>query len=264
MIISFVFILIGITFMLGTLIYTRKKNKLQDFKPIDNSNIKKGIKTLTNLWGIDLVNNQMITINKNQHSIIVELESIEYSLLHDGERANVDRELISIAQMLKFPIQFLEIKKQIELEDMLEEIKINTINANSNVKEYASQIISHLEELQKEENFFDNQPELISLLAPEVIQENKDYIYMGNDKYSRIFTLMLYPNYIGIGWLDDILNTIGNVDISTQVQVADERNVIRYLTHKVTKLQSDYLLFEKQGNIEELHRLEENIQARRN
>ena len=113
----------------------------------------------------------------------------------------------------------------------------------------------------KEENFFDNQHELISLLAPEVIQENKDYIYMGNDKYSRIFTLMFYPNYIEIGWLDDILNTIGNVDISTQVQVADERNVIRYLTHKVTKLQSDYLLFEKQGNIEELHRLEENIQA---
>lgn len=102
--------------------------------------------------------------------------------------------------MLKFPIQFLEIKKQIELEDMLEEIKINTINANSNVKEYASQIISHLEELQKEENFFDNQPELISLLAPEVIQENKDYIYMGNDKYSRTFYIdvlsKLYWNWL--------------------------------------------------------------------
>lgn len=113
----------------------------------------------------------------------------------------------------------------------------------------------------KEENFFDNQPQLISLLAPEVIQEKKDYIYLGDDKYARIFTLMFYPNYIGIGWLDDILNAIGDVDISTQVQVADERNVIRYLTHKVTKLQSDYMLFEKQGNIEELHRLEENIQA---
>ena len=113
----------------------------------------------------------------------------------------------------------------------------------------------------KDENFFDNQPELISLLAPEVIQEKKDYIYMGDDKYARIFTLMFYPNYIEIGWLDDILNTIGDVDISTQVQVADERNVIKYLTHKVTKLQSDYLLFEKQGNIEELHRLTENIQA---
>lgn len=113
----------------------------------------------------------------------------------------------------------------------------------------------------KEDNFFDNQPQLISLLAPEVIQEKRDYIYMGDDKYARIFTLMVYPNYIEIGWLDDILNTIGDVDISTQVQVADERNVIKYLTHKVTKLQSDYLLFERQGNIEELHRLEENIQS---
>lgn len=113
----------------------------------------------------------------------------------------------------------------------------------------------------KDENFFDNQPQLIELLAPEVVEEKRDYIYMGDNKYARIFTLLVYPNYIEIGWLDDILNTIGDVDISTQVQVADERNVIKYLTHKVTKLQSDYFLFEKQGNIEELHRLEENIQA---
>ena len=113
----------------------------------------------------------------------------------------------------------------------------------------------------KDENFFDNQPQLISMLAPEMIEEKKDYIYMGDDKYSRIFTLMFYPNYIGIGWLDDILNTIPDVDISTQVQVADERNVIKYLTHKVTKLRSDYFLFQKQGNIEEIHRLEENIES---
>lgn len=113
----------------------------------------------------------------------------------------------------------------------------------------------------KYENFFDNQPKLITLLAPEVVQEKRDYIYMGDDKYARVFTLMFYPNYIGIGWLDDILNTISDVDISIQVQVADERNVIRFLTHKVTKLRSDYMLFEKQGNIAEIHRLEENIQA---
>lgn len=111
----------------------------------------------------------------------------------------------------------------------------------------------------KKENFFDNQPQLMSLLAPEVIEEKRDYIYMGDNRYSRIFGLIVYPNEIWIGWLDDILNTIGDVDISVQVQVADERNVIKYLTHKVTKLQSDAILFQKQGNIEELHRLEENI-----
>lgn len=141
--------------MVGTLIYTRKKNNLQEIKPIDKSNIKKSKKTLSNLWGIDGFNNQVITINKNQHSIIVELESIEYSLLHEGEKENVDRELISIAQMLKFPIQFLEVKKQIELGNMLEEIKINTINSNSNVKEYANQIISYLEKIQEDKNLFE-------------------------------------------------------------------------------------------------------------
>lgn len=141
--------------MIGTLIYTKRKNNLQEVKPIDKSNIKKSKKTLSNLWGIDGFNNQVITINKNQHSIIVELESIEYSLLHEGEKENVDRELISIAQMLKFPIQFLEVKKQIELGDMLEEIKINTINSNSNVKEYANQIISYLEKIQEDKNLFE-------------------------------------------------------------------------------------------------------------
>ena len=141
--------------MIGTLIYKKKKNNLQEVKLIDKSNIKKSKKTLSNLWGIDGFNNQVITINKNQHSIIVELESIEYSLLHEGEKENVDRELISIAQMLKFPIQFLEVKKQIELGDMLEEIKINTINSNSNVKEYANQIISYLEKIQEDKNLFE-------------------------------------------------------------------------------------------------------------
>ena len=146
--------------MIGTLIYTKKKNNLQDVKSIE-TNIKKGKKNLTNLWGIDGFNNQVITINRNQHSIIVELESIEYSLLHDGEKASVDRELISISQMLKFPIQFLEIKKKIELGAMIEEIKISTINANNNVKEYANQIIAHLDKLQNNDNLFERKNYMI-------------------------------------------------------------------------------------------------------
>lgn len=161
MIITFIFILAGILFFIGTLIYVKNKNNLQEIKPIDKTNAKKVKKTLSNLWGIDGFNNQVITINKGQHSIIVELESIEYSLLHEGERNNVDRELISIAQMLKFPIQFLEVKKQIELGDMLEEIKVNTINANSNVKEYAKQIMKHLEQLQEDQNLFERKNYMI-------------------------------------------------------------------------------------------------------
>lgn len=161
MIIAFIFILAGIIFMIGTLIYTRNKNSLQGVKPIDKLGTEIEKKKLNNLWGIDIINNQVITTNKNQHSIIIELESIEYGLLHDGEKANVDRELISISKMLKFPIQFLQIKKKIELKDMIEDIKINTINANSNVKEYANQIIAHLENLQENKDLFERKNYMI-------------------------------------------------------------------------------------------------------
>lgn len=161
MVITFIFVLAGILFMIGTLIYVKDKNKLQEIKSMDKSSLKREKKKLSNLWGIGEFNNQVITINKNQHSIIVELESIEYSLMQDGEKASVDRELVSIAQMLKFPIQFLEVKKQIELGDMLEEIKVNTINANDNVKEYATQIVKHLEKLQEDQNLFERKNYMI-------------------------------------------------------------------------------------------------------
>lgn len=147
--------------MIGTLIYVKNKENLQEITPIDKSNIKRVKKTLKNLWGIDGIKNQVISVNRQQHSIIVELESIEYSLLHDEEKNSVDRELISIAKMLKFPIQFLEIKQKIDLEDSIEKIKINIINSNSYIKEYGNHIIEHLEGIQKNENLFERKSYMI-------------------------------------------------------------------------------------------------------
>lgn len=161
MIIAFIFILAGIAFFIGTLIYVRNKNNLQEIKPIDKSNIKKVKKTLNNLWGINGIENQVITTNSQQHSIVIELESIEYNLLYDEEKQYVKRELISIAQMIKFPFQFLQIKQQINMEDCIERIKEKTFNANSKVKEYGNNIISHLEKLQENENLFERRNYMI-------------------------------------------------------------------------------------------------------
>ena len=112
----------------------------------------------------------------------------------------------------------------------------------------------------KEVNFFEKKPDLMYAIAPESLNEKRDYIYLGEGRYSRIFNLIIFPNDIWLGWLDEILNVLGDVDISIQVQVADERNVIKFLTHRVTKLESDLMLFERQGKIDEIHKLEENIQ----
>lgn len=174
MIITFIFILAGIIFMIGTLIYLKRKNNLQGIKNIDKSNIKRMKKKLSNLWGIDYIDNQVITINKNQHSIIVELESIEYTLLQEGEKQSVNRELVSISQMLKFPIQFLEIKQKINLEENIENIKLHTLNSNKYIKEYASKIIEHLEKIQEREDLFERKNYMvISSFNARKISENE-------------------------------------------------------------------------------------------
>lgn len=138
--------------MIGTLIYTRKKNNLQD---TNTANINKGKKTLKTLFGISKIKNQVITTYNKQHSIIVELESIAYEMLHNEEKVSVKRELVSIAQMIKFPFQFLQIKQQISIKDNVENIRENAVNANEYIKDYGNNIIEHLETIEENQNLFE-------------------------------------------------------------------------------------------------------------
>ena len=66
MVVTFIFVLAGILFMIGTLIYIKDKNKLQEIKFIDKSSLKREKKKLSNLWGIGEFNNQVITINRKK------------------------------------------------------------------------------------------------------------------------------------------------------------------------------------------------------
>lgn len=108
-------------------------------------------------------------------------------------------------------------------------------------------------------NFFDNVQNVMTLIIPDAVQETKDYIYLGDNRYCRNFILTVYPNKIYLGWLDDIFNKMGDISISVLNECSDEDTVIRQLTHKVTVLQSEYNTFENQGNIRLLPALEESI-----
>lgn len=108
-------------------------------------------------------------------------------------------------------------------------------------------------------SFFDNVQNVMTLIIPDAVQETKDYIYLGESRYSRNFILTVYPNKIYLGWLDDIFNKMGDINISILNECSDEDTVIRQLTHKVTVLQSEYNTFENQGNIKLLPALEESI-----
>ena len=161
MVIAIIFILEGIIFIIGKLIYVKNKNSLQEIKKIDTKDTKKVRKTICNLWGISNIKDNMICVNKRQYSIILELESIEYNLLHEQEKNSVDLELIRISQMIKFPIQFLEIKQKVDTSESIEKIELNTTNANSYIKEYGQNLIRKLKEISNNENLFNRKSYMI-------------------------------------------------------------------------------------------------------
>ena len=60
----------------------------------------------------------------------------------------------------------------------------------------------------KETSLFSNTPDLIELLIPDMVDEKRDYIVLGENRYSRSFILSTYPSKTYLGWLDHIFNLL--------------------------------------------------------
>lgn len=110
----------------------------------------------------------------------------------------------------------------------------------------------------KEINIFDNIPTISDILLPDALQEKRDYLILGYNKFSRTFVMTIYPEQTWIGWLDD-LSYIGNVNISVKIEPSSNSSVINQLTRKLVQLKSEYSTYSKQGNILHLPELEKQI-----
>jgi hypothetical protein len=113
-------------------------------------------------------------------------------------------------------------------------------------------------ENKKEIDIFNNIPVMADLLLPDELQERKDYICLGYNKYSRIFAMTVYPEQTWVSWLDDLFN-IGNINISVKIEPSSNGNVINQLTKKLVQSQSEYATYSRQGNILHLPELEKQI-----
>lgn len=100
-------------------------------------------------------------------------------------------------------------------------------------------------EKQKEINIFNNVPVITDLFLPDTLQERKDYLCLGYNKYSRIFVITVYPEQTWVSWLDDLFN-IGNINISIKVEPASNGTVINQLTKKLVQSQSEYATYSRQ------------------
>lgn len=93
---------------------------------------------------------------------------------------------------------------------------------------------------------------------PDMLDEKPDYVRLGPERYCRVYAIYMYPREINIGWLDEIFS-VGEVSLSTIVQPAPDRTVIKELTEKVVSLQSTYMLLNKRGDIFQTPVLEQSI-----
>lgn len=119
-------------------------------------------------------------------------------------------------------------------------------------------LVKNKKEKKKEIDIFSNIPSMADLLLPEELQERKDYLTLGYNKYSRIFVMTVYPEQTWVSWLDDLFS-IGNINISVKVEPSSNGNVISQLTKKLVQSQSEYATYSKQGNILHLPVLEKQI-----
>ena len=111
----------------------------------------------------------------------------------------------------------------------------------------------------KEDNIFDRIPKLMELVIPDCVEEKRDYIVLGENRYSRSFVISAYPNKTYLGWLDKIFNLLGDVSLSIINRPTNNDSVIRQLNKKVTILESEKQTYESKGNIDLIHPLEKMI-----
>lgn len=110
----------------------------------------------------------------------------------------------------------------------------------------------------KDIDIFKNIPNITDMLMPDELQEKKDYLVLGYNKYSRIFAMTIYPEQTWVSWLDDLFN-IGNINISVKIEPSSNGTVINQLTKKLVQSQSEYATYSRQGNILHLPELEKQI-----
>lgn len=185
MLISIFFMVASISLIIFVPIYVKKKNKLYSLNTQEKINVKRQKKNIKTIWGIEGINNSIITIN-GRNSIIMELGSIEYRLLNEKEQNNVDIALINLSKTFSYQTQFFSTIEKIDTTNKIEDIKLQlNKQKNNKIKEYGESIIEYLENIMQEENLYVRKNYLI-ITSNEIYQKAKTELleFANNIKHS--------------------------------------------------------------------------------
>lgn len=227
------FMILSVVLLIGTAIYLKKISRFYNFKTEDKDSRKKQKKNIKNIWGIRDINKESISV-KGQHSIIIELGSIEYKLLNEKEQEHIDNILTKICKTMTYNMQFFSTIVKVDTSEKIEQIRRNMRKqTNSNMVEYGEAIIQYLEDIMQEDDLYVRKNYLIvSTFAPLRKAERDLKEYYLNLKYAlssiRVSCNMLNRNGI-VNLIHKELNKNSNEEIE---KIMKEGGFDIYVTNK--------------------------------
>lgn len=106
---------------------------------------------------------------------------------------------------------------------------------------------------------FENVPAPFRLVSPDGIELAARHVRLG-DYYKRVYVMRVMPEYLDVGWLDELWNAPG-VEVSVYLVPPPPRSVTKKLTRKMVELTSQYNLeVVKRGSVTNKPELEIAIQ----
>ncbi|VVB76107.1 AAA-like domain protein [uncultured archaeon] len=89
-------------------------------------------------------------------------------------------------------------------------------------------------------------PELIDILKPSGVKNEPDTIQV-NEQLSRIIMAVGYPRTIREGWLDSIISSEGNFDLSMHIKPTNIDTILSQLNQELVKQEADLMAAQMKG-----------------
>src|SRR3989338_7042243 len=99
------------------------------------------------------------------------------------------------------------------------------------------------------------QVSLECLLKPSFVRNSPDSIQI-NDNFNRIVMAVGYPRQIEEGWLDRIVSSEGNFDLSMFIEPASIEFILGQLNQELVKQKSDIMAAELKGIVSPILRVQ--------
>lgn len=152
MIVMIIFLVSSVLFIIGTVIYVKRKDKRNiTTSPLPNAEIKekkadkkKDKKKLSNILQIKIKDN--IICLGNRYSIVASLGSIDYNMLSFNEQESVEDVLIQTALSIDSAIQFFSTTEYIDTSNIIKKIEGNKFD-NENIRQYQYKLTEYLSNL---------------------------------------------------------------------------------------------------------------------